>query len=309
MMRVVLIISMFLSLTAAAQQEAMYTHYSFNTLGINPAYAGSREALTVTALHRSQWISFPGAPITQTVNIHTPLAKENIGLGASFVNDRLGPTNTSGFFLDFAYRLKTGDKSRLSFALKGGMKIRGTKFDELTQAEAGDPTFQTGGQSDILPNVGFGLYFQHSNFYAGISAPTIIQNSFEESSVSTNVGLSEVRHYYFIAGGLLNLSKSGNVKLRPSTFVKLAPNTPIQFDVTALLYLNDIVYFGPMFRSNDAAGLLAGVFITKQFNIGYSFDFSYANSTGQYNNGSHEIMLRYDFIFRDKKNIISPRYF
>ena len=287
----------------------MYTHYSFNTLGINPAYAGSREALTVTALHRSQWVSFPGAPITQTINLHTPLIKENLGLGFSFVNDKAGPTNNTGFFLDLGYRLKTSDKTRLSFALKGGMKLRSSRLEDLTQLEPGDPAFQTGGQSDLLPNVGFGIYFQHPNFYTGISVPTFIQNTFEVPTVSGAGGLGEVRHYYFIAGGLLNLSKSGSVKLRPSTFVKITPAAPVQFDITALLYFNDIFYFGPMFRSSDAAGVLAGVYITKQFNLGYSFDFSYANSTGKYNGGSHEIMLRYDFIFGDKKNIISPRYF
>src|ERR1039458_10269157 len=86
------------SLAGYAQQDAMYTHYMYNTLAINPAYAGSRDALTVTALDRYQWVGFSGAPMTQTLTMHAPIQDQHIGLGLSILNDKIGPTNNTSLF-------------------------------------------------------------------------------------------------------------------------------------------------------------------------------------------------------------------
>ena len=59
------------SFTARAQQDAMFSHYMFNTQSINPGYVGSREVLSVLTVLRSQWINFDGAPKTQTCLLYT----------------------------------------------------------------------------------------------------------------------------------------------------------------------------------------------------------------------------------------------
>jgi type IX secretion system PorP/SprF family membrane protein len=293
-----------------AQQEAMFTHYSFNTLAVNPGYAGSRDALTVTGLHRSQWVSFPGAPTTQTLTLHTPVFNDKIGLGLSFVNDKIGPTKSSGIFVDFAYKIKVGDKGKLAFGLKGGLNVRGDELTTLTTIEDNDPNFQSNVQSQLLPNFGFGIYYSLPRFYAGISTPRLLENKFETNTTSGTTNLaSEARHYYFIAGTIFNLTSNGNLKLKPTTFVKVTSAAPVELDVTALFYYKDMIWAGPMFRTGDAFGVLAGINITDQFALGYSFDWSFGNSTGRYNAGSHELMLRYDFIFNEKSKIESPRYF
>lgn len=287
-----------------AQQEALFTHYSFNTLGVNPGYAGSRDALTVTALHRSQWVSFPGAPTTQTLTVHSPLFNEKIGLGLSFINDRIGPTNTSGLFADFAYRIQVGQKGKLAFGLKAGLNIRGDDLTSLTVVEDNDPNFQENIQIQVLPNFGFGIYYSLPQFYAGISTPRLLQNQ-----LSSTVNGVETRHYYFIAGTIFNLTESGDLKLKPTTYIKVTAGAPAELDLTTLLYYKNLFWVGPMFRTGDAFGALAGLNITEQFAFSYSFDWSFGNQTGRYNGGSHEIMLRYDFIFNEKSKIESPRYF
>lgn len=298
-------------LQATAQQEAMFTHYSFNTLGVNPGYAGSRDALTVTGLHRSQWVSFPGAPITQTLTLHAPILNEKIGLGASFINDKIGPTKSTGFFVDFAYKIQVGEKGKLAFGLKAGLSLRGDDLASLTTIEDGDPNFQAGMQNQVLPNFGFGLYYSLPRFYVGLSTPRLIQNSFKSSAGGSGSGTlaAEVRHYYFIAGTIFNLTDNGNLKLKPTTFVKVTAAAPVEMDITALFYYKDLIWAGPMFRTGDAFGILAGLNVTDQFSFGYSFDWSYGNPTGRYNAGSHELMLRYDFIFNERSKIESPRYF
>ncbi len=303
---VLIIVILLYGLSAKSQQDAMFTHYAFNTLAINPAYAGSRDALTVTALHRSQWVSFPGAPMTQTLTMHTPFISKNVGLGLSVLNDRLGPTNTTSLYADFSYRIKVNKKSWLAFGLKGGLNIR--KADLVETIEANDPVFVNEEKSDYLPNFGFGLYYYTHRYYVGVSIPKLLENDFKSNDVqgSTNLG-SEKKHYFLIAGAVFNLSK--NIMLKPTGFLKVTNGAPLEGDLTASFIFNNRFWVGGMYRSNDALGLLAGINITKQFSVGYSYDWSYTNTTFRYNGGSHEIMLRYDFIFSDNIKVRSPRYF
>lgn len=293
-------------LDLSAQQDAMFTHYSFNTLAVNPGYAGSRDALTVTGMHRSQWISFPGAPTSQTLTLHAPVANEKIGLGLSFLNDKIGPTQQTAFYGDFAYKIRVGN-GKLAFGLKGGLNIYSNDLIDLETGQSNDPSFQEDVQSQFLPNFGFGLYYSTEKYYVGISTPRLLENNYSDNSVSKAAG--EKRHFFFIAGSILSLNKRTNVKFKPTTFIKFTEGAPLEADLTALFYFKDKYWIGPMWRSGDALGVLTGLNITDQFSLGYSFDWSYGNQTFKYNYGSHELMLRYDFFFRDKLNVLSPRYF
>jgi type IX secretion system PorP/SprF family membrane protein len=295
--------------TMQAQQEPMYTHYMYNTLVINPGYAGSREALSVTALHRSQWVNYKGAPIVQTLTMHAPLKNEHLGLGLSVTNDKIGPTNNTAVFADFAYIMKLNTKSKLALGLSAGVNIFQADLNSLQLNQQADPSFQNNISNKMNPNFGFGAYYSRERFYAGISIPNIIQNNYLVVNLpngSTWAG-KEQRHYYFIAGTMIKLSD--NLEFKPTTFVKVTPAAPIQADVTASFVIMKKLLLGAMYRTGDAFGGLIGLDVTSQFHVGYSFDYSYGVKTFKYNNGSHEIVLRYDFNFSNKKQIRSPRYF
>lgn len=288
-----------------AQQEAMFTHYSFNTLAVNPGYAGSRDALTVTGLHRTQWHDFDGAPRTNTITLHSPIANEKIGLGLTLFNDKIGPTTSNALFIDFAYKIPVGP-GKLAFGIKGGINRVGNDITGLKATDDGDVFLGSDQVSQVLPNVGFGLYYSTRTFYAGISTPRLLENDFKTNAVTQ---ANEQRHYYFIAGTVFPITKKQNIKLRPTALVKVTQAAPVELDLTALFYFNDRFWTGPMFRTGDAVGALVGLNITDQFAFGYSFDWSYVNKTAQYNNGSHELMLRYDFVYNNAEKIRSPRYF
>lgn len=297
------------SLSANAQQTPMYTHYMYNTLVINPGYAGSRDALTITALHRSQWVDFKGAPITQTLTIHSPLRNEHLGVGLSISNDKIGPTNNTSVFVDFAYMMQLTKKSKLSLGLSGGANIFQASLGSLQLDEQVDPVFQNSITNHVAPNFGFGMYYSRERFYAGISSPDLLQNNYSvvsESNGNTLVA-KEQRHYFFIAGSMIKITD--NFAFKPTTFVKVTSGAPIQGDVTASFIIMKKLLLGVMYRTGDAFGALVGLDITEQFHVGYSFDYSYGLKTFKYNKGSHEIVLRYDFIKADKKQIHSPRYF
>lgn len=285
----------------------MYTHYAFNTLAINPGYAGSREALTLTALHRSQWVGFEGAPITQTLTLHAPLLDNKLGLGLSILNDNIGPTNFTSFNVDFAYKIPVSEKGNLSLGVKGGGNLVQGKLTSLTLDQSGDVAFSQNINSRFLPNFGFGIYYYTPTWYVGASTPKLLQNSFDDN-MTTSLS-REQRHYFLIAGTVFNLSESEKIKLKPTAFVKVTESAPIEADLTAMLILFDKVELGAMYRTGDAIGGLLGYDFTPQLRVGYSYDFSYTNKTIQYNGGSHEIMLRYDFVLKNKERIVSPRYF
>ena len=297
------------SLSLFAQQNPMYTHYMYNTLVVNPAYAGSRDALTVTALHRSQWVGFKGAPTTQTVSMHTPFRNEHIGLGLSVINDKINVSNNTSVLIDYAYIMKLTQKSKLSLGLSVGANIFKANLSSLSLDQQIDPTFQTDINNNITPNFGLGAYYSRERFYAGISVPNLIQNSFEVKNPENSTMLigKEQRHYFFIIGSLINISD--NLAFKPTALVKMTAAAPIQADLTASFVIMKKLLIGAMFRSGDAVGALVGLDVTEQFHLGYSYDYSYGLKTTKYNQGSHEIVLRYDFIYSSKKQIHSPRNF
>lgn len=297
------------SFTIQAQQAPMYTHYMYNTLSVNPGYAGSRDALTVTALHRSQWVDFKGAPLTQTLTLHAPLKNEHIGLGLSVLNDKIGPNNNTSVMADFAYIMRLTPKSKLALGLSAGANIWQANLSTLELDQQSDPVFQNNIQNHATPNFGFGAYYSRERFYAGVSAPNLLENNY--SVVTTDAGTTlkgkEQRHFFLIAGTLIKLTD--NLDFKPTTLVKVTPAAPIQADVTASFVIMKKLLVGAMYRSGDAVGALVGFDITDQFHVGYSFDWSYGLQTSKYNKGSHEIVLRYDFLIFDKKQIHSPRNF
>ncbi len=292
------------SISIFAQQAPMYTHYMNNTLSVNPAYAGSRDALTLTALYRAQWVGFKGAPVTQTFTMHTPLRNEHVGIGLSVLNDKIGPSNNTSVFFDYAYRINLSERAKLSFGLSAGVNIYNANLSSLQLDQQTDPSFQNNVNNHVTPNFGFGVYYSRERFYAGISAPDLLENNYLASGNSTTG--KEQRHYFFIAGTLINISE--NLAFKPTTLIKVTNAAPIQADLTATFIIVKKLLVGAMYRTGDSFGGLVGFDITELLHLGYSYDWSFGLKTGTYNNGSHEVILRYDILF-NKKQIHSPRNF
>jgi type IX secretion system PorP/SprF family membrane protein len=281
----------------------MFTHYMYNTLWLNPAYAGTRNLLTITAIHRSQWVDFDGSPRDQSLTMHAPLWMDKAGVGISVINDKLGPSKSTWIAADFAYHLRLTPKSQLSFGLKGLVNLYSNSLSTLELNQKNDVAFSQNIQS-VLPNAGTGIYYYTKKFYAGISSPRLIENRFDPAASLLS---KEKRHYFLIAGCVVKLSKG--IQLKPTAFLKATAGAPVEADVTATFIFYEDFFLGLNYRTGDAAGFLMGFNITDQLNLGYSFDWSFANTTGRYNRGSHEVMLRYDVVYKSDKKIKSPRYF
>ncbi|MEM0998632.1 MAG: type IX secretion system membrane protein PorP/SprF [Bacteroidota bacterium] len=288
---------------ALAQQEAHYSQYMFNTLVINPAYAGAREQASMNLLMRAQWLGFPGAPRSQSFTLHAPSADLRHGFGMLITNDEVGPLSTTGIGFDYAYRIPVGAKARLAFGLQGTLDYYRTGFNALRLDDATDNSFTGADIRRWLPNAGFGLYFQHERYYLGASVPRLLRNNLADQG--TDERARQFRHYYFTGGLLLDLSDK--VMFRPSTLLKYAGSDGPQIDLNASFLFAERFLAGISWRSEDALVFIAEIWPTRQLRIGYAYDLN-TSTLRDFNSGSHEFMVGFDFSF-NKNQVVSPRYF
>ena len=304
---VLLLATMFFSAFTFAQQDAQYTQYVYNTVSVNPAYAGSRGHLSLAALYRAQWVGLEGAPVTQTFNIHSPIGYKGIGLGLSFVNDEIGPTSETFLDLDVSYTIQVDYDKELSFGLKPSINLLNVRFSELNQdiGQGVDPTLQQNIDNRLTPNIGAGIYYHTDRFYAGVSVPRILETThFEESSLST---ARERMNFYFITGYVLELNPF--LKFKPALLTRAVQGAPLQVDVSANFLFNEKFIAGIAYRWDAAFSGMIGFNASEEFLIGLAYDREITDLGGTtFNDGSFEIILRYDFI-RAIGNLKSPRFF
>ena len=290
-----------------AQQDAQYTQYMYNTISVNPAYAGSRGHLSVSGLYRAQWMGLNGAPETQTFNLHTPVGYRGMGVGVSVVNDVIGPTSETYFDVDFSYTIQTGGEGRVSFGLKAGAHLLNIDFNKLNQDfnQGSDPILQQNIDNRFAPNFGAGVYYHTNKFYAGLSVPRFLETRhFEESSLST---AKEQMNFYFITGYVWELNPF--LKFKPAVLTKLVTGAPLQVDLSANFLFNDKFIGGVAYRWDAAFSGLVGFQFSDQFLIGMAYDREITElGSAAFNDGSFEIILRYDFISAIG-NLKSPRFF
>ena len=300
--RIITFITMLLAAVVYGQQDAQFTQYMYNTININPAYAGSRGAMSIFALHRTQWVGLDGAPTTNAASINTPINNSNLGLGVSFVNDNIGPTNENTISADLSYTIPTSENFKLSFGMKATANLFNLNVDKLNPADQGDPQFQNL-RNVFTPNVGAGIYYHSDKAYLGLSVPNFIQtNRYNDNQVAI---FKEKINYYLIGGYVFDLSY--DIKFKPAFLTKLVEGSPLQVDVSANFMFIEKVVVGVAYRWSAAMSAMVGFQVTDGMYIGYGYDLETTNLEN-YNSGSHEIFLRYE-IFKNNEKVITPRFF
>ena len=288
-----------------AQQDPMYTQYMDNLQIVNPAYAGSKDLISVMAVARNQWVSLPGAPDTRTIAAHSPVNGTNMGLGVSFLSDKVGPVQQTGLYVDYSYKLFFSRKRTLALGLKGGINFYRAGISDLTTNDPNDPVFSSDINQSFLPNLGVGAFYYTNTYYLGLSVPKLISNTINKNGVSIQSIGKEQLHFFFMGGYVFDVNRI--VKFKPSFLAKLVQNAPVSLDLNGTFLFYDKLWLGAMFRPGDSFGGLLQIQATNQLKIGYSYDYP-TNKLGAFNNGTHEIMISYDFDFGGGK-VRSPRYF
>lgn len=303
-MKKLILVFMFFSIVSNAQQDAQYTQYMYNTIEVNPAYAGSRGALSVFGLYRTQWIGLDGAPETSTFSVNTPLKNSDLGLGVSLVNDKIGPTVENTLSTDLSYTIPTSESWNLSFGIKGTANLFNIDINKLSYEDQDDPQFQNL-KNKFSPNVGAGIYYHSDRAYIGLSVPNFIEsNRYDSDDVAI---FKEKINYYLIAGYVFNLDRLEYIKFKPALMAKMVEGAPLQVDVSGNFMFNDKFVLGLAYRWSASVSAMAGFQVTKGMYIGYGYDHE-TTRLRKYNSGSHEVFLRFEF-FNNYNKMISPRFF
>ncbi|MCF8322906.1 MAG: type IX secretion system membrane protein PorP/SprF [Flavobacterium sp.] len=299
--RILLFVLMFTAVVSHAQQDAQFTQYMYNTINVNPAYAGSRGALSIFALHRTQWVGLDGAPVTNTISVNTPLNNSNLGLGVSVINDRIGPTNENTISADLSYTLPTSENYKLSFGLKATANLFNLNVSDLNPLVEVDPSLQN--YNKFSPNIGAGLYLHSDKAYVGFSIPNFMEtNRYNDNDVKI---FKEKMNYYLIGGYVFDLSSE--VKFKPAFISKVVEGAPFQMDLSGNFMFNNKFVVGVAYRWSAALSAMVGFQVSEGLYIGYGFDNETTNLKN-YNTGSHEVFLRYE-IFKNVDKITTPRFF
>lgn len=303
-MRIISVISfLLLSLAGLGQQDAIYSQYMFNHFAINPAYAGSRDAVNVAIIGRNQWVGLDGAPVTQTASVHAPTRSSNLAWGANLSNDKLGPVSNRIAMGSIAYQLRQ-EKGTLNFGLRGG--IYNSVFDNsvLKFREENDALESSEKLSSIVPTFDFGLYYYTERFYTGLSVTHITRHRFNYESLLNNQAYFLRRHVFFSAGYVFELNNK--ILVKPSTLLKYTAEGGLNADLNANIMFNELFWVGAGIRNFTNLNFLIDFNITDYLRIGYAYDLT-LNKLKNYSNGSHEILIGFDFNFK-KTTTVSPRY-
>lgn len=298
-----ILFAVFLIPDTHAQQDEQMSVYMYNPLYFNPAYAGSKNAISMVAIGRFQWVKFEGAPKTQWFSIHAPLLFKTIGVGAHMVHDKIGKRERTAVFGDVSasIQLDKANESRIAVGLSLGADIVGFDFTNTVVNDVSDPIYGMNVTTTKF-NMGAGIYYYAKNHYIGISAPRILEPSIKTSE--DIIQKLNVRHFFLMGGYVFDLNSV--FKLKTSALVKYTPHAPFTAEIDASLLSYDLLWTGLMYRFNESLGVHVGI-ILKDFTIGYAYDFP-INGLRTYQSGSHEIFLQYNL--RTKKTpFTSPRYF
>ena len=298
-----LIIAMMIAVGYAnAQQDPIYSQYMNNPLSINPAFAGSNGNFELLGLSRIQWTGFEGAPRTHVLSVNTPIEVHHLGLGFSLVHDQVGPVKKTSTYFDFSYKMQATEDGFINFGLKSGFTLYSAHYSQLYALEEDDQALAGDAKGMFLPNFGFGIQYYTDQYYVGLSIPKLFQNKLSHKGVETSRTSKEIRHYFLMGGGIFDVYS--DIRLKPSFMAGFVKGAPMTLDLSIMGLVYDQLWVGTMYRWGDSFGFLVQYQATEQLRIGYALDLTTSKFRG-YNNGTHEIMFRYDLDLGDKfrKNV------
>jgi type IX secretion system PorP/SprF family membrane protein len=276
----------------------------FNKLLVNPAYAGSKEVMTIDVLDRRQWVNIEGAPNTLTISAHTALKNKKVGLGVYIYRDVLGATSTQSLMATYAYRIYM-ERSSLAFGLQFGFDYFDVNWGEFVQKNP-DPVFDPQNVRRITPDANFGIYYQSHVFYLGISSKQLLANEFSNIIGDGKSTFNKLTQHFYVMGGYA-LPIKDKIVFRPSIMAKYTPHTPLQLDFNTSILFGNVFWIGASYRTAKAITLLTEFKIAERIKLGYSYDL-YLNELQPFNYGSHEIRIGFEFPLYETK-MHTPRYF
>ena len=308
--QILFLLSLLAYVRVHAQSEPQFTQYMYNKYLFNPAYAGSEDALEISALHRSQYVGLADKVIaSQGLNINIPVYRISSGIGIIAINDLIGLQRATYIALNYDYRKKfkwgkmgIGIGAGIVQTSLDGNQLRAPDGDYSGGVNHNDSYLPANLQQGIAPDLSFGLYFNNDKYFAGASINHI---AFSLAPISSPIGKTKLnfsRNLFFMGGYDFEISKK--LRIMPSAFVK-TDFKKVQVDIGGTFTIIDNILTGISFRGYtknmiDALALILG-FRYKGFQAVYSYDANLSYLT-KFNTGSHEISLSYRYPLKKKES-------
>jgi type IX secretion system PorP/SprF family membrane protein len=286
----------------SAQQASVYTQYVFNGLVINPAYAGSHDALSASSIVRKQWVGTGGSPFASTFTIHSPVNKKKVSWGGLLYQSKTAIYSELSLQAVYAYRIDFSETRKLSLGLAGGFTNYAIRYSLLSQQNPNDPSIPVRDAHSFQPDVSAGAYYFTKTFFCGLSAQNLTAWAYR---LSDQNDIRAYQHLFFSTGKVFDLSP--HVKLKPSLLLHYYTRSPLLWDANVHALVHDVIWLGVSYRHNVSLNYMVRFNLTQQLSMGYSFDQSLPQRAVA-KSGTHEIVLSYLFKYY-KKNMVSPRYF
>ena len=285
-------------------QNTQFTNqYIFNPIALNPAIAGSEDALSASLLYRNQWVGFNGAPKTLSFSAHSPMRKQNMGLGISVINNQIGVSNETSLIGNYSFKIKM-KKGNLAMGLGGGFIMMNTAWTKLLANDLNDNLIQNNSPTYLIPEVSLGAYYSTKKYNVGFSLPYMLSYTFNSLKDKYDVK-NDFSAYTYILSGDYVFDLQQDLKVISSLMLKYQKESKSDFILISRLIYMDKYSVGMAYDSERK--LFKGMFqfqLNKQFRLGYIADFN-STKLSKYRVGSHELMIRYDFKYTIKVN--SPR--
>jgi type IX secretion system PorP/SprF family membrane protein len=291
-------------ITLSGQSYPLTSQYVINPISINPAYTGVRGALNIAALYRKQWTGITGAPETMTLTSDAAVMDNKLGLGLIITNDKIGVTKETHFSITYSYKIEMKE-GLLSFGLGTGLFTTNTKWSDLVVLDPGDEYYLADSRVYVVPDFSFGTYYSYKNFFAGFSIPRLLGYEFNYNTNKYSINVNPAHYNYLLSTGY-SFALANKLRLLPSVLLNYRPGEKPSFDINAHVSYADRLWFGFSYRNTGSLVTLLQVSLNKQLKLAYTYDFDFGQ-LGKFSNGSHEIMIRYEF--RYKVNVVNPLVF
>jgi type IX secretion system PorP/SprF family membrane protein len=298
------ILWLLIPLSLSGQITPVTNQYVLNPLTINPAYAGNSGALNIAAFYRKQWVGIAGSPLTMTLAADAPLLDSKLGVGLIITNDKIGVTKETQFHTSYAYRIAM-KKGILSYGLGAGLITTNTAWSELVALDQGDEIFLADSKVFVVPDFSFGVYYTSDKYFAGFSIPRLLGYKYNFDKNKYSLTFNPDQYIYMINTGYV-FDLSEKVKLFPSTLITFSLGQNLLYDINVHVNLYDRLWTGLSYRSSRSVAALLQFSINKQSKVAYTYDFD-IGKLGRYSNGSHEIMIRYEFKY--EVDVVNPLIF
>ena len=321
-----------LSVAAFCQQRPQLSQYMQNNFLINPALAGIESYADVRTASRSQWIGVEGAPVTFYASVHAALNKQersttsirhqrnngsrvkrgagshyrvspHHGVGAVAKIDKAGLLRTSSLNLNYAYHLPLTRSINLASGIYSGFTQFHINTKDIILQTPDDPFLNADGMNVMKLDLGVGLWLYSRTFFVGVSGAQLVHSGNDVYSPEDGPRAMMQPHYY--ATGGYRLSISDRIDVTPSVMVKVAANRQAAVDLNLKALYAQRVWGGVSYRHQDAAAVMAGVYLNHIIDMSYSYDFVTSEMSKARAN-SHEVVV--GFKLNNPKRILCPQW-